>query len=845
MCWYKLQVKPPTKDWIISVSFFKFKIGRLVNATTCLDGYIQIIDGNEMNSDLTSRQTNSYFCGESDHRNIFISESNQVKVVFYVEHFTEETYFAFDTRAGQQYQLFARHGPNPELYPGRRGHMIRGTYCDRIFESCRLGTCYIQSPGYPGVYPRNLRCKYYVKTALKHIRLHTENELIDIDGQRCADLILCPAHPVTAKHCPYDRVQIYDGLSEDSPLIGVFCGRGKFPYSIIGSGRELLLIFVSSPAGPLLSTGFSFHVGPFSKWEGPGATIENGSCDAVFHSSSRLPDAERRFHSLTTWYPPNTKCSFTILGEPHEVIRLRFKTFRVSAQQHAIVPSGECSETLTIYDSHTRDDSKLVTTFCDTWSSPATELDHFVSSGPAMYVQFTSLSGSYFESSLDYWILFDFFNAFRYGVAVEQSQCDETFTTATSTTYASPNKSPLHFSSTASTTPSTARTTQSSTSATLVAAASSTVTFLRHGIFSSPLNNLVFLTKRQLNCRYRFDAGANVYARVLIAFVLINFTTTSQQCISCLEDSADKILIVDRHANGTDRYCICESSLQSGIDPKSPLTFLSEGPRMEVALSVDQKFTERYFKRVDAPIFRGIYEFLHGFGCGPPILNVQNQGELLFPDPAKDYYEGGSNSVTVRCVWTILVSMRKDVYLRFEHVAIDKNCSTDRIDVRIPDKKHSYGKDVYQTVCGTEQKLDFPIISSSSLTSNRILIEFRSLQVAEQSFKLVWTELSQVEHHSKFTMEAAAAASTDCSFVCKGSNTCIPQDLVCNGVRNCPIGANAESASDEDIQMCKREENGVNWLAIGLGAAGGAIFALCCILLIHKCCKKCHDSDPG
>lgn len=40
---------------------------------------------------------------------------------------------------------------------------------------------------------------------------------------------------------------------------------GKFPYSIIGTGRDLYVEFVSSPAGPLLNTGFHFNVG---NWPG-------------------------------------------------------------------------------------------------------------------------------------------------------------------------------------------------------------------------------------------------------------------------------------------------------------------------------------------------------------------------------------------------------------------------------------------------------------------------------------------------------------------------------------------------------------------------------------------------
>lgn len=48
---------------------------------------------------------------------------------------------------------------------------------------------------------------------------------------------MCPMREIGsgAEHCPYDWLAIYDGRDEHSPLIGKFCGMGKFPFSIIGS----------------------------------------------------------------------------------------------------------------------------------------------------------------------------------------------------------------------------------------------------------------------------------------------------------------------------------------------------------------------------------------------------------------------------------------------------------------------------------------------------------------------------------------------------------------------------------------------------------------------------------
>lgn len=51
----------------------------------------------------------------------------------------------------------------------------------------------------------------------------------------------CPMRAIGSgnEHCPYDWLAVYDGRDENSPLIGKFCGLGKFPFSIIGKSGLL------------------------------------------------------------------------------------------------------------------------------------------------------------------------------------------------------------------------------------------------------------------------------------------------------------------------------------------------------------------------------------------------------------------------------------------------------------------------------------------------------------------------------------------------------------------------------------------------------------------------------
>lgn len=58
------------------------------------------------------------------------------------------------------------------------------SYCEREFRDCRLQTCYVQSPAYPGLYPRALRCRYRLHTRQPFIKLYLQNEQFAVDGQR-------------------------------------------------------------------------------------------------------------------------------------------------------------------------------------------------------------------------------------------------------------------------------------------------------------------------------------------------------------------------------------------------------------------------------------------------------------------------------------------------------------------------------------------------------------------------------------------------------------------------------------------------------------------------------------
>lgn len=47
--------------------------------------------------------------------------------------------------------------------PLERGAVSPGTYCTRTYEECHRKPCRLQSPNYPGMYPRNVSCYWSLR----------------------------------------------------------------------------------------------------------------------------------------------------------------------------------------------------------------------------------------------------------------------------------------------------------------------------------------------------------------------------------------------------------------------------------------------------------------------------------------------------------------------------------------------------------------------------------------------------------------------------------------------------------------------------------------------------------
>lgn len=100
------------------------------------------------------------------HENISIGSSSQFYLFFQVFHapsIQQEIPFEFRIRYKflSHSEAIVRYGSSSELYD--LGSVTPGTYCTRQFEECSRNKCRLQSPNYPGMYPRNVSCYWTIR----------------------------------------------------------------------------------------------------------------------------------------------------------------------------------------------------------------------------------------------------------------------------------------------------------------------------------------------------------------------------------------------------------------------------------------------------------------------------------------------------------------------------------------------------------------------------------------------------------------------------------------------------------------------------------------------------------
>ena len=98
----------------------------------------------------------------------------------------------------------------------------------------------VQSPSYPQRYPRNVICSYFIKNPIPRYRIRIKFNNFELQG---------------GSSCQYDYVEVYDGESTQSRILGTYCGTST-PPTLIATGNRVLVVFKSD--GAYQKKGFQF-----------------------------------------------------------------------------------------------------------------------------------------------------------------------------------------------------------------------------------------------------------------------------------------------------------------------------------------------------------------------------------------------------------------------------------------------------------------------------------------------------------------------------------------------------------------------------------------------------------
>lgn len=181
-----------------------------------LDVYAQLREENE---DLLDAKLTGRFCGDD--------MKNLPQLVVSTDSYLILSFFTNDNKSYRgfvgSYEFF-----DDTVY--NIGTEAPARMCGYTVRSENKLSGYIVSPTYPGMYPDNLFCYYKLQGKPgERIRLKFEEFSLFHGGE----------------YCPFDYVKIYDGHTNERPVIGTFCGQYNSSTVIYSTSEAMHLEFVT------------------------------------------------------------------------------------------------------------------------------------------------------------------------------------------------------------------------------------------------------------------------------------------------------------------------------------------------------------------------------------------------------------------------------------------------------------------------------------------------------------------------------------------------------------------------------------------------------------------------
>lgn len=356
---------------LVQLAFEEFRVGRFEAGALdgCPDGFMQL-------SELGRPFTGGSWCGQADGAALYYSETATVtvSVKLFRARLGEPFGFRLRYKFLAQRDAVVRFGAMEA--PLERGAVSPGTYCTRTYEECHRKPCRLQSPNYPGMYPRNVTCYWSLRQkdipTCKHAMISVRQEYshkmqikrsISMASLNKTGRVVRAWRECTGER---DRLIFYDGASTDDPVLVEYCGGDWLP-RVTSRGPEMLVAFHSSPfsapprparpAAPL--RGFELDVDVvFADSDSLDYAREARRCE--FHVKASSSEEESNMTSASAvggrgrrgrlrapahTLPPNTTCTWTFHGRPGDLVWIYFSSFtQYSLVEPRRIDSGEREE---------------------------------------------------------------------------------------------------------------------------------------------------------------------------------------------------------------------------------------------------------------------------------------------------------------------------------------------------------------------------------------------------------------------------------------------------------------------------------------------------------------------
>ncbi|GAB6025975.1 hypothetical protein CHUAL_011944 [Chamberlinius hualienensis] len=309
----------------------------------------------------------------------------------------------------------------------------------------------------------------------------------------------------------------------------------------------------------------------------------------------------------------------------------------------------------------------------------------------------------------------------------------------------------------------------------------------KNGLFNFFKNRFRLWKKRHLTCTFQFQGRVTERVKVTITHIRLN---PRRPC------NSDEKLICSSKDNRSTSTSLDSLSIYDSVD--SPIDCLCDSVYVPYAIaSTDESLILTVhlsnipalaYRDIDTYSIKGHYEFLQ-VGCGDSQLQG-SQGQLNFPA-----IDSSSLPNNIQCKWTIELTEGTNLVIKIYKLFLTGNCTTDYL------KMYRKNGGNVEVLCKNNMKSEVVLSWSSDDDDNKVILELNSSSSSAR-LKLLWSEMTSAKSHM------------NCDYRCKGGHYCIPNELVCNGVINCPESGSSWDPLDEGIDACTSISVIMQWILL-------------------------------